>query len=111
MLQVLLNIVDFGMSPQAAVEAPRFATASFPNSFEPHDYTPGKLFLERRIGAGVGDKLAALGHGVTWWPKLVWRAGAVCLGPQWGRSQSCCEGFSRISSSRESGLKTSPAES
>src|SRR5262249_11683012 len=29
MLQVLLNLVVFGHSPQAAVEAPRFATQSF----------------------------------------------------------------------------------
>ena len=79
MLQVLLNIVTFGMNPQAAVEAPRFATASFPNSFEPHAYTPGKLFVERRIDKSVGDKLTSLGHDITWWPRLVWRAGAVCL--------------------------------
>ena len=79
MLQVLLNIVEFDMGPQEAVEAARFGSASFPNSFEPHAYTPGKLFLERRVGVAAGEELAALGHGVTWWPEMVWRAGAVCL--------------------------------
>ena len=41
MLQVFLNINVFGMAPQAAVEAPRFAGYSFPGSFEPHPYYPG----------------------------------------------------------------------
>ena len=49
MLQTFVNIVVYGMNPQAAVEAPRFATMSFPNSFEPHEYHPGKLMLEARI--------------------------------------------------------------
>ena len=34
LLQVLLNLVVFGLRPQAAVEAPRFATQSFQSS--PH---------------------------------------------------------------------------
>ena len=29
LLQVLLNIIDFGMTPQEAVEAPRFQTEHF----------------------------------------------------------------------------------
>ena len=40
MLQTLLNRIVFGMDPQAAVEAPRFATYSFPDSFEPHSMQP-----------------------------------------------------------------------
>ena len=32
MLQTFLNLFVFGMGPQAAVEAPRFASYSFPNS-------------------------------------------------------------------------------
>ena len=47
MLQVLLNLVVFGMSPQHAVEAPRFATQSFPNSFWPHRYLPGRAHARR----------------------------------------------------------------
>ena len=35
MLQVLLNMVAYGMAPQQAVEAPRLATRSFPDSFWP----------------------------------------------------------------------------
>ena len=79
MLQTLVNIVIYGMNPQAAVEAPRFATMSFPNSFEPHEYHPNKLMLEGRIPQASGDTLAAWGHGVEWWPEWAWPAGAMCV--------------------------------
>ncbi len=78
MLQVLLNQVLFGMDIQSAIEAPRFATFSFPSSFEPHSYFPGRLNLESRIARETGDALAELGHKVEWWPDMIWRAAAVC---------------------------------
>jgi gamma-glutamyltranspeptidase/glutathione hydrolase len=78
MLQVFLNIAVFGMAPQAAIEAPRFATYSYPGSFEPHDYHPGELRLERRLATQVGDTLASQGHRVVTWPDWTWRAGGVC---------------------------------
>ncbi|HZD25006.1 MAG TPA: gamma-glutamyltransferase, partial [Alphaproteobacteria bacterium] len=79
MLQALLNHEIFGMEPQAAVEAPRFATASFPNSFVPHNYYPGRLMLEGSIGEAVGEALLRKGHEVQWWPAGDYKAGAVCL--------------------------------
>ena len=78
MIQVLLNIFIFGMDPQSAVEAPRFASASFPSSFEPHGFTPGKLNLEQIIGSETGDCLEGLGHRVEWWDDRIWLAGSVC---------------------------------
>jgi gamma-glutamyltranspeptidase/glutathione hydrolase len=65
MLQVLLNIIDFGMAPQEAVEAPRFQTEHFYSSFAGHDFNPGKLALEGRIPRATADKLTELGHRVT----------------------------------------------
>jgi gamma-glutamyltranspeptidase/glutathione hydrolase len=65
LLQVLLNIIDFGMSPQEAVEAPRFQTEHFYSSFGNHEFTPGKVNLEGRIPKSTIDKLIALGHSVT----------------------------------------------
>jgi len=78
MLQVFLNINLFGMEPQEAIEAPRVASYSFPSSFEPHAYHPGRLNLEGRIDKATGDALASLGHKVEWWPEWTWLAGAVC---------------------------------
>jgi gamma-glutamyltranspeptidase/glutathione hydrolase len=65
MLQVLLNLIDFGMSPQEAVEAPRFQTEHFYSSFAGHEFNPGKLNLEGRIPRATAEKLSALGHKVT----------------------------------------------
>jgi gamma-glutamyltranspeptidase/glutathione hydrolase len=79
MLQVLLNLLVFGMSPQAAVETPRFATQSFPDSFWPHRYFPGRLTLEGRIPEAVAAALGARGHAVHRWTDWEWRAGGVCL--------------------------------
>jgi gamma-glutamyltranspeptidase / glutathione hydrolase len=78
MLQVFLNVHLFGMEAQEAVEAPRAASYSFPSSFEPHDYHPGRLNLESRIDRGTGEALAGLGHKIAWWPDWTWLAGAVC---------------------------------
>ena len=78
MLQAFLNIVVFGMRPQQAVEAPRVASRSFPDSFWPHPSFPGRLQVEGRIPADVTSALADLGHAVQTWPDWDWRAGAVC---------------------------------
>jgi gamma-glutamyltranspeptidase/glutathione hydrolase len=78
-LQVLLNMAVFGMNPQQAVEAPRFASYSFPDSFEPHAYSPGLLYVEDRVPQAVRNGLAARGHEIADWPAFVWRAGAVCV--------------------------------
>ena len=78
MLQVFLNHAVFGMSIQEAVEAPRFVTHSFPGSFEPHPYHPGRLDLERSIGEATGGALATLGHRVQWLPDLSIGTAGVC---------------------------------
>jgi gamma-glutamyltranspeptidase/glutathione hydrolase len=79
LVQVLLNMRVFGMNAQQAVEAPRFASYSFPDSFEPHRYSPGLLYVEERVPHAVRDALASRGHDVVNWPEFVWRAGAVCV--------------------------------
>ena len=78
MLQVFLNIAVFGMPPQLAVEAPRAASRSFPDSFWPHTAFPGQLNLEARISPDTAEALAGLGHRIERWAELDWRAGAVC---------------------------------
>ena len=78
MLQVFLNVTAHGMSPQQAVEMPRVATRSYPDSFWPHAYSPGQLDVEADIPEETRMALAALGHVVTEQPARDWRSGAVC---------------------------------
>ena len=77
-LQVFLNIFAFGMDPQSAVEAPRFASYSFPQPFEPHEILDRVVRIEGRLGDDVWHGLNALGHKAEWWPKRDWLAASVC---------------------------------
>jgi len=63
-MQTLLNIVEFGMNVQQAIEAPRWTTRSFPASPFPHVMYPGDLGLEERIPEAVRKALEAKGHKV-----------------------------------------------
>lgn len=65
MLQVLLNLIEFGMGPQAAVEAPRFQTEHYYGSFAFHEFGPGRVALESRLPAGTIERMLELGHRVT----------------------------------------------
>jgi gamma-glutamyltranspeptidase/glutathione hydrolase len=78
MLQVFLNMHVFGMTPQAAIEQPRFASSSFPGSSDPHNYTPRRMSLEGRFTQETADALGRLGHEVNWWRDWEWKAGCVC---------------------------------
>lgn len=78
MLQVFLNVTEFGLQLQQAIEAPRFGSFNFPNSFAPNTYIPGRLCVENRIADESIRALAAMGHDIERWGTAVWLAGAVC---------------------------------
>ena len=61
-LQTFLNIVEFGMNVQQAIEAPRWSSRAFPSSPFPHVMYPGDLTLESRVPVSVREALAARGH-------------------------------------------------
>ena len=78
MAQLFLNVVEFGMDPQQAIEAPRFVSMSFPNSFWPHAYRPGVLAVESRIGDDAMSGLADRGHEIERWPEWEALTGGAC---------------------------------
>jgi len=78
MLQVFLNVNEFGLPVQQAIEAARFSSFNFPNSFAPYDYFPGRLCVESRLGRETIAALTALGHVVESWNAVASTAGAVC---------------------------------
>ena len=53
LIQIVNNLVLFGMTPQAAIEAPRFRS-----------YNGLRVDFEDRVGASVLEQLGALGHEV-----------------------------------------------
>jgi gamma-glutamyltranspeptidase / glutathione hydrolase len=88
-LQFFINVVDFGMGLQEAIEAPRFSTAHFPSTFYPHNSMPGVVRLENRIEGKVVDELAERGHRVVVRP--AWCEGHV-LGIRFDPSRRLLEG-------------------
>jgi gamma-glutamyltranspeptidase/glutathione hydrolase len=78
MVQTVCNVVDFEMNLQAAIEAPRVISRSFPWSFHPHAYEPGVLTVEGRIAPDVRDRLASLGHVIRDLPDFTPAAAGMC---------------------------------
>jgi gamma-glutamyltranspeptidase/glutathione hydrolase len=77
-LQVFLNLIEFGLDPQEAVEAPRFYSYSFPNSGFPSAYNPGLMRAEGRIAPDVLEALRQRGHKVEAYPD--WWEGSCLYG-------------------------------
>src|ERR1043166_3676512 len=61
-MQTLLNMIDFGMNVQQAIEAPKWLTRAFPASPFPHTMYPGDLSVEARVPESVRKELLARGH-------------------------------------------------
>ena len=64
-MQTLMNMIDFGMNVQQAIEAPRWSTEQLPRlAVSAHD-EPGHLSVESRIPVAVQKALKAKGHKLT----------------------------------------------
>lgn len=76
-LALLLDVIDFGMSPADAVTAPRFGTNHLLGSFRQTAPQLGSLLLNTEVGEQVIQDLKGRGHIVTlkknalWWPVLL----------------------------------------
>src|SRR2546423_312084 len=58
-MQTLVNVIDFGMNVQQAIEAPRWSTRSFPASPFPHTMYPGEMSVEARVPEATRQALTA----------------------------------------------------
>ena len=61
-LQFFLNVVEFGMGWQEALDAPTVHSTHFPSSFYPRDAYPGTVEAESRIAPEVVEALRRRGH-------------------------------------------------
>ena len=61
-MQTLINMVDFGMNIQQAIESPRWSSRAFPASPFPHTMYPGDMAVESRIPDSTRQALIAKGH-------------------------------------------------
>jgi gamma-glutamyltranspeptidase/glutathione hydrolase len=74
LLQVLLNVIVWGMSPEEALDQPRFGSANFPETGSEINRHPARLDVEDRIPRETREKLEALGHDVRSWGLWSWQA-------------------------------------
>ena len=79
MLQVFLNVVIWGMSPEQALDQPRFGSYNFPPTGSEVNRTPAQLKLEERIPAEPAQALRHNGHDVGSWGLWNWKAGALTV--------------------------------
>jgi gamma-glutamyltranspeptidase / glutathione hydrolase len=67
-LGLLLDFIEFGLDPAAAVTAPRFATYHHQDSFDPNPVREqtfikaGSLTLDGKVDKSVSEALAERGH-------------------------------------------------
>jgi gamma-glutamyltranspeptidase/glutathione hydrolase len=91
-LQIFLAAFEFGLDPQAAVEAPRFYSSNFPSSSVVPTYLPGTLQVEARVDEQVLDALAAKGHTIerlpAWWEQGACLYGLIRVQPDTGLLQA-----------------------
>ena len=62
LLQFFLNVVEFGMTPQQAAEAPNFTSWQMHDSFGAHEIFPGRLTLNNSIPDWVRRDLKGRGY-------------------------------------------------
>jgi gamma-glutamyltranspeptidase/glutathione hydrolase len=62
LLQLFLNVAEFGLGTSLAVEAPRFQTRHLVSSFDNHAMSPNSLLLDERVPRSVVADLTARGH-------------------------------------------------
>lgn len=63
-LQFFLNVVDFGMDLQSAIEAPSFHTLHMRNSFYPRELLERRVVVESRVAEQTVAELRQRGHDV-----------------------------------------------
>jgi gamma-glutamyltranspeptidase/glutathione hydrolase len=74
-LQAIVNVLDFGMPIQEAIEAPRFILDA-----EPNFYKPGAAItvaMERRVAAATRERLQAMGHTIRALPEFTAAVGGM----------------------------------
>jgi gamma-glutamyltranspeptidase/glutathione hydrolase len=76
-LQAFLNVVEFGMDVQQALDAPLVHTEHFPSSFYPHEMVTAGLSVEGRFPTETIEVLEGMGHAVTVVPD--WDSGHVTM--------------------------------
>ena len=97
LLQFFLNVVEFGMTPQQATEAPNFTSFQMRDSFGMHEIFPGRLELNDAVPDWVRRDLKARGYDLRYRSRTSGPINAILLDPVqgtfWGGSSNHGEDY------------------
>jgi gamma-glutamyltranspeptidase/glutathione hydrolase len=97
LLQFFLNIVEFGMTPQQAAEAPNFNSWQLHDSFGMHEIFPGRMLLNDAVPDWVRRELRARGYKPEYGSRTSGPINAIQLDHQhgtiWGASSNHGEDY------------------
>ena len=97
LLQFFLNIVEFGMTPQQAAEAPNINSYQMRSSFGAHESRPGHLLLASSTPDSVRSALQQMGYTVELEERTSGPINAILFdrghGTMWGASSNHGEDY------------------
>jgi gamma-glutamyltranspeptidase/glutathione hydrolase len=97
LLQFFLNVVEFGMTVQEAVEAPNINSFQMRSSFGEHETRPGRILLADSMPAWTRSELRRMGYELTFEERTSGPINAIMLdvkhGTMWGGSSNHGEDY------------------
>jgi gamma-glutamyltranspeptidase/glutathione hydrolase len=97
LLQFFLNVVEFGMTPQQAVEAPNINSYQMRSSFGEHEARPGRLLLASATPDSVRATLRQMGYTLDFDERTSGPINAILFdrrhGTMWGASSNHGEDY------------------
>jgi len=97
LLQFFLNLVEFGMTPQQAVEAPNMNSYQMRSSFGAHEARPGRMLLADAMPGWVRAELRRMGYTLVFEERTSGPINAILFdrkhGTMWGGSSNHGEDY------------------
>jgi gamma-glutamyltranspeptidase/glutathione hydrolase len=97
LLQFLLNVLEFGMTPQEASEAANFNSFQMRSSFDKHETQPGRMLLSDQVPQWVRKELVQRGYRLEFESRTSGPINAIMLdhahGTIWGGSSNHGEDY------------------
>jgi gamma-glutamyltranspeptidase/glutathione hydrolase len=97
LLQFFLNVVEFGMTVQEAVEAPNINSFQMHSSFGDHETRPGRILLADAMPPWVRAELRRMGYELTFEERTSGPINAIMFdskhGTMWGGSSNHGEDY------------------
>lgn len=97
LLQFFLNVVEFGMTVQEAVEAPNINSFQMRSSFGVHETRPGRILLAEAMPPWVRTELRRMGYELTYEERTSGPINAILFdrthGTMWGGASNHGEDY------------------